>query len=155
MKSGAEVKRKIAIEIIAFLFILLFTYASFNKLLDYQKFMIQIGQSPLLTGFGGSIPWMVITVELLISALLVIPRFRLFAFFGAFSLMVMFTAYIVAILNFSSYIPCSCGGVLAKFGWTEHLYFNLAFVVLGLLGVVLESNERQADQIFQKKSPAT
>ncbi len=135
-------KRKIAIEIIAFLFILLFTYASFNKLLDYQKFMIQIGQSPLLTGFGGSIPWMVITVELLISALLVIPRFRLFAFFGAFSLMVMFTAYIVAILNFSSYIPCSCGGVLAKLGWTEHLYFNSAFVLLGLAGIIFEADER-------------
>jgi uncharacterized membrane protein YphA (DoxX/SURF4 family) len=144
MKSGAEMKRKIAIEIIAFLFILLFTYASFNKLLDYQKFTIQIGQSPLLTGFGGSIPWMVITVELLIAVLLAIPRFRLFAFFGAFSLMVMFTAYIVAILNFSSYIPCSCGGVLAKLGWTEHLYFNSVFAVLGLAGIVLEFRERNA-----------
>ena len=135
-------KRKIAIEIISFLFVLLFLYAALNKLLDYQKFTIQIGQSPLLTGFGGSIPWMVITVELLIAVLLVIPRFRLFAFFGAFSLMVMFTAYIVAILNFSSYIPCSCGGVLAMLGWTEHLYFNSVFVLLGLGGIVLESKER-------------
>ena len=135
-------KRKIAIEIIAFLFILLFTYASFNKLLDYQKFTIQIGQSPLLTGFGGSIPWMVITVELLISALLVIPRFRLFAFFGAFSLMVMFTAYIVAILNFSSYIPCCCGGVLEKLGWGEHLVFNSLFVVLALVGIVLQNKNK-------------
>src|SRR5882757_5957191 len=144
MKSGAEMKRKIAIEIIVFLFILLFTYASFNKLLDYQKFTIQIGQSPLLTGFGGSIPWMVITVELLISALLVIPRLRLVAFFGAFSLMVMFTAYIVAILNFSSYIPCSCGGVLAKLGWTEHLYFNAAFILFGLAGIILEASQQKS-----------
>ncbi len=134
-------KRKIAIEIIAFLFILLFTYASFNKLLDYQKFTIQIGQSPLLTGFGGSIPWMVITVELLVAVLLMIPRFRLFAFFGAFSLMVMFTAYIVAILNFSSYIPCSCGGVLENLGWREHLIFNSVFVMLGLIGIELQAKE--------------
>jgi len=134
-------KRKIAIEIIAFLFILLFTYASFNKLLDYQKFTIQIGQSPLLTGFGGSIPWMVITVELLVAVLLMIPRFRLFAFFGAFSLMVMFTAYIVAILNFSSYIPCSCGGVLENLGWREHLIFNSVFVILGLIGIELQGEE--------------
>jgi len=134
-------KRKIAIEIIAFLFILLFTYASFNKLLDYQKFTIQIGQSPLLTGFGGSIPWMVIAVELLIAVLLAIPRFRLFAFFGAFSLMVMFTAYIVAILNFSSYVPCSCGGVLENLGWREHLIFNSVFVILGLIGIELQGEE--------------
>jgi uncharacterized membrane protein YphA (DoxX/SURF4 family) len=137
MKSGAEMKRKIAIEIIAFLFILLFTYASFNKLLDYQKFTIQIGQSPLLTGFGGSIPWMVITVELLVAVLLMIPRFRLFAFFGAFSLMVMFTAYIVTILNFSSYVPCSCGGVIQKLGWTGHLVFNGVFMLLGVTAILL------------------
>jgi len=134
-------KRKIAIEIIAFLFILLFTYASFNKLLDYQKFTIQIGQSPLLTGFGGSIPWMVITVELLVAVLLAIPRFRLLAFFGAFSLMVMFTAYIIAILKFSNFIPCSCGGILEKLGWTEHLYFNFSFLFLALVTIVLYPNE--------------
>ncbi len=144
VSNRRRVKRKIAIEIISFLFVLLFLYAALNKLVDYQKFTIQIGQSPLLTGFGGFIPWMVIAVEILVSVLMIIPRLRLFAFFGAFSLMVIFTAYIVAILNFSSYIPCSCGGVLATLGWTEHLYFNSAFILLGLAGVILEAGEQKS-----------
>lgn len=134
-------RRKIIIEIISFLFILLFVYAALNKILDYQKFSIQIGQSPLLTGFGGSIPWLVLTAETIIALLLAIPRSRFIAFFAAFSLMVMFTAYIVAILNFSSYVPCSCGGVLEKLDWTEHLIFNSAFVLLGLVGIVLQAEE--------------
>jgi uncharacterized membrane protein YphA (DoxX/SURF4 family) len=135
-------KRRIAIEIIAFLFILLFVYASLNKLTDYQKFKIQIGQSPLLIGFGNSIPWIVITVELLISVLLVIPKFRLVAFFSSFCLMTMFTTYIIAILNFSPYVPCSCGGVLEKLGWTEHLFFNSFFVLLAVIAIVLQANLR-------------
>ena len=139
-----NMKRRIAIEIICFLFILLFVYAAANKILDYQKFKIQIGQSPLLTGFGEFLPALVISVELGVSALLAIPRFRIAGLFAAFSLMTMFTAYIVAILNFSSYIPCSCGGVLEHLGWTEHLYFNAAFVILGLAGVILQSVEIQS-----------
>ena len=57
-------KQKLVIEIISFLFVLLFVYAAANKILDFQKFSVQIGQSPLLAGYGNSIPWMVIASEL-------------------------------------------------------------------------------------------
>jgi uncharacterized membrane protein YphA (DoxX/SURF4 family) len=137
-------KKNVIIEIISFLFVLLFLYAAINKILDYQKFTVQVGQSPLLTGFGGTIPWLVITVEVLISLLLVMPRSRLFGFFAAFSLMTMFTAYIFIILNFSSSIPCSCGGILEKLGWTEHLIFNSVFILLALAGIILQAKESNA-----------
>lgn len=133
-------KRKIVLEIICFLLVILFTYAAANKLVDYQKFTVQIGLSPLLTGLAGFVPWMVISVELIISVLLLIPRYRLYALFAAFSLMTMFTAYIMAILNFSSFVPCSCGGVLEKLGWTEHLVFNSVFVLLSVIGIVIQNN---------------
>jgi hypothetical protein len=41
-----------------------------------------------------------------------------------------FTTYIILILNFSSFIPCSCGGILEKLGWTEHLIFNFFLQVV-------------------------
>lgn len=130
-------KRKIILEVICFLFVLLFLYAALTKLLDYQKFTVQVGQSPLLTGFGDTIPWLVISLEILVAGMLMIPRTRLVALFASFSLMTMFTAYIVAILNFSPYVPCSCGGVLEKLGWTEHLIFNGVFMALALTGIYL------------------
>ncbi|MCG8321171.1 MAG: hypothetical protein MI921_16830, partial [Cytophagales bacterium] len=130
-------KKKIALEIICFLFILLFTYAAVTKLMDYQKFTVQIGQSPLLTDFAGVLAWAVPGVELLIAGMLAITRLRLIGLYAAFSLMVMFTAYIIAILQFSDSIPCSCGGVLEAMGWTEHLIFNIGFVLLGFTGIVL------------------
>src|SRR5690606_29917948 len=52
-------------------------------------------------------------------------------------MMVMFTTYIYITLNYSSFIPCSCGGILESMGWTPHLIFNLCFIVLALIGIVM------------------
>lgn len=133
-------KKKIALEIICFLFILLFTYAAVTKLMDYQKFTVQIGQSPMLTPFANWLAWVVPTSELIIAVMLSVNRFRLIGLYVAFTLMVMFTAYIVAILQFSETIPCSCGGVLESLGWTEHLIFNIGFVVMAMGGILLRTN---------------
>lgn len=130
-------KREIVVEIICALFITLFMYAAVTKLFDYHKFVVQIAQSPLLTAFASWIAWVIPAVEILISVGLIIPRFRIIALYGGFTLMIMFTLYIIAILNFSMYIPCSCGGILEKLGWKEHLAFNIGFVLLAILGIAL------------------
>ena len=138
-------KKKIALEIICFLFILLFTYAAITKLMDYQKFIVQIGQSPMLTPFANWLAWLVAGSELIIAVMLSVYRLRLIGLYAAFTLMVMFTAYIVAILQFSETIPCSCGGVLESLGWTEHLIFNIGFVVLAFGGILLHSKLGESD----------
>jgi hypothetical protein len=129
-------KKQLVIEIICVLFILLFTYAAVSKLMHVEKFRIQIGQSPLLTAFAGWVAWGIPVAELAVSISLAIPRWRLVGLYASFSLMVMFTAYIVAILQFSEYIPCSCGGILSSMGWTEHLVFNVAFILVALTGIL-------------------
>lgn len=134
-------KKTVIIEVICFLFIVLFMYAAIIKLLDYEKFKAQIGQSPLLTAFSGWVVWVVPMIEIVLALLLMTQRFRLMALYGAFNLMIIFTAYIVAILQFSEYVPCSCGGVLTRLGWTEHLIFNMFFVLLGLMGIILVSKQ--------------
>lgn len=135
-------KAKITVELISFLFTLLFVYAAAVKLMDHDRFVLQLGQSPLLSPYAGLVSIAVPLTELLLSALLLVPATRLIGFFGALSLMVMFTAYIIAILNFSSYIPCSCGGILEKLGWREHLVLNVAFILLALAAIVLLSATR-------------
>ncbi len=134
-------KKRFIVDIIAALFIALFVYAAASKLLDYQKFKVQIGKSPLLTAFTGWIPWFIPTIELIIGLFLVIPRFRLTALYASFGLMVMFTAYIIAILKFSEYIPCSCGGILQNMSWNQHLIFNIGFVLLSIAAIFLEGHD--------------
>jgi uncharacterized membrane protein YphA (DoxX/SURF4 family) len=136
-----DMRISIIIEIIAFLFIVLFLYAALTKLFEFEKFSIQVGQSPILTGIGTLLPVCVIVIEILVAALIIVPRSRLIGFFGAFILMTMFSSYIIVILRFSSYVPCSCGGVLEKLSWGQHLAFNLLFVVLALVGISLQAQQ--------------
>jgi uncharacterized membrane protein YphA (DoxX/SURF4 family) len=129
----------IFVEVVCLLYILLFVYAAISKLLDFENFRVQLGQSPLLSAFAGSIAWLVPVLELLIALLLVLKRWRLIGLFAAFTLMTMFTAYIYIILNYSSFVPCSCGGILEKLGWTEHLFFNLVFIMLAAAGILIHA----------------
>ena len=145
-------KRATIVEVISALFILLFVYAATSKLIDYQKFRVQLGQSPMLTAFAGWVAWIIPSVEIIIAIMLALPRLRLTALYAAFSLMVMFTAYIIAITKFSEYVPCSCGGVLQNMSWNQHLLFNIGFVLLGLAGILLHSDTsaRKAEVVEER-----
>ena len=130
-------KGKIGLEIISFLFILLFLYAAGVKLSDIETFRVQLAQSPLLTAYAGKIAWFIPVLEILIAVLLMTLRLRLLGLYASFGLMVMFTLYIMAILTFSEELPCACGGVLSMLHWKGHLVFNLVFVVLSVVGIHL------------------
>lgn len=119
------------------MYVLLFVYAAISKLLDFENFTLQLAQSPLLSAYAGFIAPSVITVELLIVLLLCIKATRLTGLYASLFLMVAFTVYIYLIINYSDFIPCSCGGIIEKLSWTEHLVFNFVFAVLALVGIVL------------------
>ncbi|MDZ7650263.1 MAG: MauE/DoxX family redox-associated membrane protein [Cytophagales bacterium] len=128
--------RKITVDIVVFLCILLLVYAAVSKLLDYEKFTVQLGQSPMLTKYAEIFVWFVPLVELIISALLIIPKARIIGLYAAFSLMTMFTTYIILSSRFNDYVPCSCGGVIQNMSWEQHLLFNAAFLFLILIGIL-------------------
>lgn len=136
------------IETICLLFVLLFIYASASKLMDFAHFRIQLGQSPLLSAFAESLAVLVPLSELLICILLIVPRYKLAGLFSAYGLMVMFTAYIFIILNYTSFIPCSCGGVLEKLSWKSHMIFNIFFVFLGILAILFY--KKKEDRLYRK-----
>lgn len=130
------------IDLTIFLLIILFTYAALSKLMEYDKFTVQLAQSPLLTSFAGTVAWAIPALEIVLALLVSVPRWRLLGLYGAYTLMVIFTAYIIAITQFSDFVPCSCGGVLQKLGWTEHLVFNLFFVALCGIAIVLQVHKK-------------
>lgn len=136
MKLAAKTQSLI-VEIIALLYVLLFVYAAVSKILDFENFQVQLGQSPLLSAFAHWVAFGTPFLELFIVLLLVVPKWRLTGLCAAFSLMVLFSTYIVVILNFSSFVPCSCGGILENMSWTQHLVFNIFFVVLAIVGIYM------------------
>tara|TARA_R100000353_G_scaffold175198_2_gene144930 strand:- start:32872 stop:34332 length:1461 start_codon:yes stop_codon:yes gene_type:complete len=120
---------------------MVFVYAAISKLLDFETFSFQLAQSPLISAYAGIIAWLVPGIELVIAVLLLIPKLKKIAFYATFTIMVMFTAYIFIILNFSDYIPCSCGGILETMSWTQHLIFNILLILVA--GVVLLLGSRK------------
>lgn len=136
----SERTKTIITEVTCLLYVLLFVYAAISKLLDFNTFQNQLGQSPLLSAYAGIVSWSVPLLELAIAAMLIVQKFRKIGLYTAFTLMVMFTTYIFIILNFSDFVPCSCGGVLEKLGWTEHLIFNIIFIILSGIAIFFLSH---------------
>jgi hypothetical protein len=59
--------------------------------------------------------------------------------------MLFFTGYIAHMLHIRKF-TCSCGGILEKMTWTQHLYFNIGCAVLAILALVYNKKySRPAD----------
>jgi len=125
-------------EIIAAIFILLYVYTATSKLLSHNAFVVTIKNSPLI-GFAGSLlSWTIPLIEISISVLLLIPKFRTEGLLASFILMTLFTIYIAYMLLTSSHLPCSCGGVISKLSWKAHLWLNVLFTVLAAVPLYLQ-----------------
>jgi hypothetical protein len=124
-------------------------YAATSKILDFENFKIQLGQSPLLSSYADWITIIVPLSEFFIAFLLLIPKFRFIGLFASYFLMVLFTAYIYIILSYSAFIPCSCGGILEKMTWNQHLVFNIIFIVFAIVAILLTTEH---PQLFKRKT---
>ena len=132
MKPAALSK---AIEIIAACFILLFIYTATSKLLSYETFVINIKKSPLI-GFASSfLGWTIPVTEIVIAVLLFVPRYRRTGLFFSFGLMAVFTTYIAYMLIISSQLPCSCGGIISKLSWRQHLWINVFLTLVAAIAI--------------------
>ena len=125
------------VEFISYFLILLFCYAAINKLMDFENFQVQISESALLNRFSELLPYTIIIVEFLIAGLLCYRKTRNIGLIGSFVLMLIFTGYIALLLSKSKNLPCSCGGILEKMTWHQHLYFNIGCVILSVIALGL------------------
>lgn len=137
--------KKVIVTGICYAQALLFIYAATSKLLDFENFQVQLGQSPLVSAYAGWIAILVPATEIVFAIALTFPKTQLIALYGSYVLMVMFSAYIYIILNYSEFIPCSCGGVLEKMTWNQHLIFNLLFVFAGAIAIILHYNAKASE----------
>src|SRR5689334_6335142 len=130
--------RKLLSDILSALLVFLFIYTSVSKLLDYDTFRRQLGQSPFITLYAPVIVWALPIGEIIIAGFLLYPRTRLTGFYLSFFLLSLFTFYLIAMLRLSYFIPCSCGGVLQHLSWNAHIVFNIVFVILSTIGVLMQ-----------------
>lgn len=142
-------KKISVLDVIVFLFAILFVYAAASKLFIYKEFEANLGKSPLIYSHAAWLAWAVPAIEIVISFALFIPQLQLVALYASFFLMFLFTGYIAFIITLSPYVPCSCGGVLSSLGWTEHLIFNVGFTLLAVIGIVLWNRQQKNKRFIE------
>lgn len=124
-------------EIISILVVILFLYTGLSKLIDISIFRKQIGESPILEPIAPLIAWGLPLLEFIISLLLITPRYRLKGLYASLFLMIIFTLYVAVLMIFETNLPCSCGGIIELLSWKDHLIFNISYIILIIIGIIL------------------
>lgn len=148
-----QVKKIWTLNAIVYAFILLFVYTALSKWFMYTLYVNDLHRSPQLGPYAGIISIVIPASELLISALLLLGKTkgRKWGLYGAFLLMLMFTAYVAWVLNFTYDRPCTCGGIIRNLSWKNHMLFNIVFTILALIGIYLERRLRNTNTSDQAK----
>lgn len=123
------------VQVVASVLVLVFSYTALSKFMAIGVFEEQMLNQPLPRGLKRVLVWVLPTVELIISGMLVMKRTRYFGLLAGTLLMGVFTVYVGAVtFHFFDRVPCSCGGVLSGMGWTAHLIFNGVLLLVAVVG---------------------
>ncbi len=133
-----EITRNGIIEICSALLIILYGYTALDKLYNHHIFQITLTKSPIIHSIAPVVSWIIPLVEILIVVGLFFLRTRKLAFFTSFFLLILFTTYIAYMVKFVPNLPCSCGGVIAKLSWGQHIFFNSFFILVSITPIVLQ-----------------
>lgn len=115
----------------------LFLYTAYAKVIDHDRFLKGLSNVHLVSGFAFYISWLVPITETLTFILLLIPQSAKLGLYLFVLLMILFTIYIISALIWEKDLPCLCGGAIEKLTWTQHIWFNLAFILLAIFAIRL------------------
>jgi len=122
---------------------LLFIYAAAAKLLVFSAFRHQLYNQDLPHPLAAVLAYLLPALEIATVVLLLYRRSEFAGLLLATLLLALFSGYIaLALLHFWGRIPCSCGGIISRFSWKQHLAFNLVFLLLA--GYALADHIRRA-----------
>lgn len=138
--------RNLVAIILSTLLIILWVYTAISKLSDMTVFESQLNRQPgFVSAFAPLLIWLLPIVELLAAGLLMFNNTRKRGLLLSFFLMLAFTGYVaLAVIGYWEDIPCSCGGVLNRLGWKDHLWFNLFFLMIAALGLAAERHSTRS-----------
>jgi putative oxidoreductase len=146
-------KRQVLLECISALLILLFLYAALSKFLDFRTFIKEMNNQPLPNSWTPFLVWFIPGMEITLSVLLIFERTRLLGLIGSLVLMGLFTLYTgIILMHFFPYVPCSCGGIIKRLSWQQHLVLNLFFVAISVVGVFFQRRKSFHSIVITKNS---
>lgn len=115
----------------------LFALSAYEKFTDMERFTAGLAKVKWIGLYATFVAKAVPTVELLISVLLLIPATQKLGLWAFATLLFVFTVYIASMLVWAEKLPCHCNLIVAKLSFSEHLVFNIGFILLALWGIYL------------------
>ncbi|QEM07210.1 hypothetical protein DIU31_028300 [Mucilaginibacter rubeus] len=132
-------KKQFVIDVAVILLLIMFLYASFSKLFDFAAFQRAMHKQPFPHWFASLLTFLIPAIEIGVCIFLYREKTRKNGLWAAAVLMLLFTVYVAAILlHLFKKVPCSCGGVISRLDWGEHLEFNVCFLLLAGIGLILQ-----------------
>jgi hypothetical protein len=119
----------------------LFMYTAYAKLVDHDRFLKGLSQVHLISSFAVFVSWFVPVSETLTFILLLLPNTIKLGFYAFTSLMILFSIYITCALIWEKNLPCHCGGIIEQLSWIQHLWFNLAFIIMSVFAIQLVNSD--------------
>lgn len=135
----SELARDRIVIAIRWLCMALFIYTAYAKIVDHERFLNGLKNVSIISGSAVVISFLVPIIEIIIAILLLIPvtaKQGLYSFIAAMS---FFTGYIISALIWEKNLPCHCGGAIERLSWTQHIWFNLIFVLFAVFALWLVS----------------
>jgi len=126
----------IAAEILCFVFILLFGYTAMSKFLDHENFKTQLVYATANNVIGRLLSYLIPAGEFIVAGLLCFGRTKLIGLYLFCGMLCSFSVYIIYLMLSERQLPCTCGGMLSKMTWTQHLIFNACFMVAGIAVII-------------------
>lgn len=128
--------KSIISETIIFILILIWAYTFASKIFDFDTFDRQIKGAYLLSARGSGLPYILQLVHLGIVILLLSKKWRRLGLLTSLSVLTLYTAYLIYILEFAPSIPCSCIAVMTGMNWNDQLYFNFIALAINIIGLI-------------------
>lgn len=142
-KNKTMRNKKLIIEIVVLLLVVLFLYTGVSKLVDFKGFTYELNNQPFPNSFTPLLRWLIPITEIAIVAALLFEKTRLIGLYSSLLLMTLFTIYTALVLfHVFEYVPCSCGGVIKYLTWPQHLLFNLVFVSITFIAIKQHNREK-------------
>lgn len=115
----------------------LFLYTAYAKIADHARFLNGLTRVHLISGFAVFISFAVPIIEIIVALLLLIPQTAKIGLYFFIAVMSSFTIYIISAMIWEKDLPCHCGGAIEKLSWGQHIWFNLAFIIIAIVALRL------------------
>lgn len=145
--------RRNILTIAQYSFILLWGYTATIKLWNWEQSQREMHLQPFPAWMADILFWLIPFVELAIVYLLINHHTVKRGIQLSVFLLSTFTLYLILALGRAfGKIPCACGGILSNMGHLEHIAFNLLFIAVGIITLVLAHSSRLRDDVSRRTS---